>query len=68
MDVKISRRELALAVTSAAALAGQTQSAPPAQSPQDELAAARQQNTANQEALAKFEIPQATEPAVHFRA
>jgi|HubBroStandDraft_6_1064221.scaffolds.fasta_scaffold254531_2 hypothetical protein len=72
MDVKISRRQLALAVTTAAAVAGNAQAAPAPQtapqSPQDELAAVRQQNATNQEALAKFDIAQAVEPAVHFRA
>jgi hypothetical protein len=66
MDLKISRRDLALAVTTAATLSGQTPS--PQQSPPDELAAVRQQNAANQEVLAKFEVAQAVEPAVHFRA
>jgi len=78
MDLKISRRQLALAVTSAAAVARQAEAAPQAtpqatpqtapQSPQDELAAVRQQNAANEETLAKFDIAQAVEPAVHFRA
>jgi len=67
MDVKLSRRELALAVTTAAALAGQTQPQP-ALAPTDELAAARQQLADNAAVLAKFDFPQATEPAVHFRA
>jgi len=70
MDLKISRRELALAVTTAAAVGGKAQTAQHTapQSPQDELAAVRQQNATNQEALAKFDIAQAVEPAVHFRA
>jgi hypothetical protein len=70
MDSKISRRELALAVTTAAttaaALSGQSQSAQ--SGPPDELAAVRQQNATNQEVLAKFDVAQAVEPAVHFRA
>jgi len=69
MDVKLSRRQLALAVTTTAALIGQTQpSATPAAAPADELAAARQQLADNAAALAKFDLPPATEPAVHFRA
>jgi hypothetical protein len=66
MDLKISRRELAMAVTTASTLAAQSQSAQ--QSPPDELAAVRQQNAANQEVVAKFDVAQAVEPAVHFRA
>ncbi len=63
---KLSRRQLALAVTAATTIAAQT--SVPARSPQDELAAAKQQNADNAAALDKIEFPQATEPAVHFRA
>lgn len=66
MDLKFSRRELALAVTAAVTLTGQTPA--PGQSPQDELAAAKQQNVDNAATLAKIDFPQSTEPAVHFRA
>jgi hypothetical protein len=69
MDLKISRRELALAVTSAAAVAAQPQPQTPLpQNPQEELAAARQQTSDNSAALTKFDIRMAVEPAVHFRA
>ncbi|HME06788.1 MAG TPA: hypothetical protein VKG25_07050 [Bryobacteraceae bacterium] len=63
---KLSRRQLALAVAAATTVTAQTPA--PAQSPQDELAAAKQQNADNAAALAKVEVPRATEPAVHFRA
>jgi hypothetical protein len=66
MNMKLTRRQLATALTSAAALA-QTPSGPPA-TPDDELKAARDRLKANGAALAKQEVPMATEPAFQFKA
>ena len=64
--MKLTRRQLATALTSAAALA-QTPSAPPA-TPDEELKAARDRLQANGAALARQEVPMATEPAFQFKA
>jgi hypothetical protein len=64
--MKLTRRQLATALTAAAALA-QTPSGPPA-TPEDELKAARDRFQANGAALARREVPMATEPAFQFKA
>ena len=64
--MKLTRRQLATALTSAAALA-QIPSGPPA-TPDEELKAARDRVKANGAALAKQEVPVATEPAFQFKA
>ena len=64
--MKLTRRQLATALTSAAALA-QTPSGPPA-TPEDDLKAARDRFQANGAALAKQEVPVAAEPAFQFKA
>jgi hypothetical protein len=64
--MKLTRRQLATALTSAAAL-GQTPSGPPA-TPDEELKAARDRLQANGAALARQEVPMATEPAFQFKA
>jgi hypothetical protein len=64
--MKLTRRQLATALTSAAALA-QAPSGPPA-TPVEELKAARDRVKANGAALAKQEVPVATEPAFQFKA
>ncbi len=66
MNMKLTRRQLATALTAAAALA-QTPSGPPA-TPEDELKAARDRFQANGAALARQEVPVATEPAFQFKA
>ena len=66
MNMKLTRRQLATALTSAAALA-QTPSGPPA-APDEELKAARDRLKANGAALAKQEVPVAAEPAFQFKA
>ena len=66
MNMKLTRRQLATALTSAAALA-QTPSGPPA-TPEEELKAARDRVKANGAALARQEVPMATEPAFQFKA
>lgn len=62
--MKLTRRQLAVAVVSAAAMARTPQT--PADSA-DELQAARQRIKANGEALAQQPVPMATEPAFQFK-
>ena len=64
--MKLTRRELAAALASTAA-AAQTPSAPPS-TPQEELKAAQDRNRNTAEALAKMQVPMATEPAFQFKA
>jgi hypothetical protein len=64
--MKLTRRQLATALTSAAALA-QTPSGPPA-TPEEELKAARDRVKANGAVLARQEVPVTTEPAFQFKA
>jgi hypothetical protein len=66
VNTKLTRRQLATALTSAAALA-QTPSGPPA-TPEDELKTARDRVKANGAALARQEVPMAAEPAFQFKA
>jgi hypothetical protein len=63
---KLTRRQLATVLTSAAAVA-QTQPGPPA-TPDGELKAARERIQANGAALAAQQVPMATEPAFQFKA
>ena len=73
MDVpgKLTRREIALALSGSAAALAQTP-APSTQTPvlssDDELKAARDSIRQNSEALAKFPLPLSTEPAARFKA
>ncbi len=59
---KLSRRELAAAIASAAPLAGQAPAA------EDLNQRARERVRHNAEQLAKREVPMTTEPAFHFKA
>jgi hypothetical protein len=63
--MKLTRRQLAAALVSAAA-AAQTRTAPA--SPPDDLQAARDRIKANGETLARQVIPMSTEPAFQFKA
>ncbi len=63
--MKLTRRELAVALASVPALA-QTQ--PPAATADDELKSARGRLAANAATLAGQEVPMATEPAFQFKA
>jgi hypothetical protein len=67
-SAKITRREIALALSGSTALLAQTPNPPAPQSPEDELGAARNLIRQNAEQLAKFPLPMSTEPAVHFKA
>ncbi|MGC9946101.1 MAG: hypothetical protein ABSF64_06990 [Bryobacteraceae bacterium] len=63
---RITRRQLAAAILTTAAVA-QTPPSTPA-TPDAELQAAREQNQRTAEALAKVQTPIAAEPAFHFTA
>jgi hypothetical protein len=67
-QVKFTRREIATALSTSAALLAQTPSPPLPQTPDDELKAARESNRQNSEQLAKFPLPMSTEPAARFKA
>jgi hypothetical protein len=60
--MKLTRRKLALVLTSAAGAAAQTGAAP-----RDEMQTARDRLKAAAEALAAHDIPMATEPAFQFK-
>jgi len=64
--MKITRRQLALAALAPAALAAQTPPPLPANR-EEELAAIKEQNRRNAEALDKVKVPMATEPAFLFK-
>lgn len=67
--MRITRRELAAALTSAAALAQTPRTEPGSLlTPEAELQAARQQVQANTGVLARAELPLTTEPAFAFKA
>ena len=68
MPLKLTRRELAAAVSVSTALLAQQAPPPLPQNPEEELKAAREQLRQASEALAKFDLPAVTEPAVHFKA
>lgn len=67
---KLTRRELAAVLSTSAILLGQPPANSPAgppSSPDDELKAAQAQLRDNAEALDKFALPMATEPATMFK-
>jgi len=68
MSSKITRRQLAAAVSASATLLAQQAPPPLPQNADEELKAVRDQNQQNAAQLAKFELPMATEPAAHFKA
>ncbi|HYL75193.1 MAG TPA: hypothetical protein VEU96_13365 [Bryobacteraceae bacterium] len=67
MPKKFTRREVAVAITTSAALLAQTPSPLP-QNGDEELKAVRDQLAQSAQQLAKFDLPMATEPAAHFKA
>jgi hypothetical protein len=70
--IKLTRREIATALSVSAVLLGQTPAPPvpqnPALSPDDELKALHDSIRQNSEQLAKFPLPMTTEPATRFKA
>jgi hypothetical protein len=65
---RFTRRQVATALVTSAALTAQSPNAPLPQNSDEELQAARNSVHQNLERLAKFPLPMATEPAVHFKA
>ena len=68
MEGQFTRRQVATALASVTALAAQVPSPPPPQSPADELQLARDVLHRYLDQLAKFPLPMAVEPVVHFKA
>jgi hypothetical protein len=66
--IKLTRREIATALSVSAVLRAQTAPAPLPQNPEEELKAARDSIRQNSEQLAKFPLPMSTEPATRFKA
>ena len=69
MSTKLTRRALAAVLSTSAALLAQAPAPLPLPAnPDEELKAAKDTIQQNSVQLAKFDLPMATEPAVHFRA
>ena len=70
--MKLTRREIATALSASAVLLGQAPALQQPQnsplSPDDELKAAHDSIRQNSEQLAKFPLPMSTEPATRFKA
>jgi hypothetical protein len=66
-ETKFTRRQLAAALSTSAVLLAQAP-APLPSNPDEELKAVKDTLRQNSEQLAKFDLPMATEPAVHFKA
>lgn len=69
MSIKLTRREVALALGSVAlaAQAPPTAQTPLPSNPDEELKAVKETIQQNMQLLAKVDLPMITEPAVHFR-
>jgi hypothetical protein len=68
MSLKMTRRDLAAVLGSAASVALVHAQNPPAAPPEDLNAAAKDQLRQNTEAMAKIELSMSTEPAFQFKA
>ena len=68
MSRKMTRRDLAAVLGSAASVALVQAQNPPAAPPEDLNAAAKDQLRQNADAMAKVELSMATEPAFEFKA
>ncbi|MGI8742799.1 MAG: hypothetical protein ACR2NN_09555 [Bryobacteraceae bacterium] len=66
-ESRVTRRQLAAALASSVALAGQTPAPRLPQNPEEELKAAREQVRQFGDLLGKFAIPMSTEPAFLFK-
>jgi hypothetical protein len=67
-ETKLTRRALGAVLSTSAALLAQSPGVPLPANPDEELKAAKDTIQQNSAQLAKFDLPMATEPAVHFRA
>lgn len=68
MSTKLTRRQLALAVSSSAIVLAQTPASAIPSNADEELKAVKDAIRQNCEQLAKVDLPMSTEPAVHFKA
>lgn len=68
MSLKITRRDLAAVLGSAAGVAAVHAQKPPAGRPEDLNAVAQEEIRKNSQALAKVGLPVSTEPAFQFKA
>jgi len=68
MSLKMTRRDLAAVLGSAASVAMVRAQNPPASQPEDLNAAAKDQLRKDREAMAKVDLPMPTEPAFQFKA
>ncbi len=66
-ETKLTRRQLATALSASTLLLAQPQSPLPS-SPEEELKAVKDALEQNLQQLAKVDLPMSTEPAVHFKA
>ena len=67
--IKLTRREVATALSASAALLAQAPAPPPIpQNADDELKAVRESIQQNSDQLAKLPLSMSTEPAAHFKA
>lgn len=65
---KLTRRELAAALSSSAVLLAQAPNAPLPSNPEEELKVAKDLLRGNLQQVGRYEIPMSTEPATHFKA
>jgi len=68
MSTKLTRRELAAALSTSAILLAQTPAPPIPSNADEELKAVKDTLRQNSEQLAKVDLPMSAEPAVQFRA
>jgi hypothetical protein len=68
MSLKMTRRDLATVLGSAASVAAVRAQDPPASQPEDLNAAAKDQLRKDAEAMAKVDLSMSTEPAFQFKA
>ena len=66
--MKLTRRQLTVAVSATALAAAAPQTPQPAAAPADDLTAARDRIKANGDLLARQKLPMAIEPAFQFKA
>jgi hypothetical protein len=67
-ETKLTRRQLAAALSTSAVLLAQAPTAPLPSNPDEELKAVKDSIQQNLQQLAKVDLPMFIEPAVHFRA
>jgi hypothetical protein len=66
-ETKLTRRQLAAALSTSAVLLAQAP-APLPSNPDEEIKAVKDSFQQNMQQLAKFDLPMFVEPAVHFKA